>query len=387
MFVRVGCSVGWQTRTNIFRAQKRVGPAMLVRVHFRVGKLGPHISLRSFRMLVRVGCDEMFVRVTVSDPYKQKPAQHCPLLRPSSEGGGPVQTFDVQTSGGAAAAARTEKYFPVADVWTSECWDGNFGEVGTSYVCTCRVRDPECLYGSGRAYPYKHSGGGPVQTSACTGPLREMFVRVCFFCIRVPPPASSACRDLWISGASSRVGARGGASSRKKVPEKVGAGRPLRRRGLFWVIMVLAAPQSGLKGGPVQTFRKVRKWSLLQNVNVGAGPLLWMLGRVHCSNVCTGPPLDDFWQNKHPGCDFSPSHTWTRTNIPPSQHPLFLARNCLYGYHYARGGDDVGTGPLPQGGKVPAEAGPTFMIFMHKKPLSEVGTGRPHANVCTGKPF
>ena len=149
----------------------------------------------------------------------------------------------------------------------------------------------------------------------------------------------------------------------KKGARKSWRGSASSEEGEFPVIMVLAAPKSGLKGGPVQTFRKVRNWSLLQNVNVGAGPLLWMLGRVHCSNVCTGPPLDDFWQNKHPGCDFSPSHTWTRTNIPPSQHPLFLARKCLYGYHYARGGDDVGTGPLPQGGKVPAEAGPTFMIF------------------------
>ncbi len=335
---------------------------MLVRVHFRVGKLGPHISLRSFRMLVRVGCDEMFVRVTVSDPYKQKLAQHCPLLRPSSEGGGPVQTFDVQTSGGAAAAARTEKYFPVADVWTSECWDGNFGEVGTSYVCTCRVRDPECLYGSGRAYPYKHSGGGPVQTFACTGPLREMFVRVCFLCIRVPPPRQFCMPRPLDFGRLLQSGRPGWRLLQKKGARKSWRGSASSEEGEFPVIMVLAAPQSGLKGGPVQTFRKVRNWSLLQNVNVGAGPLLWMLGRVHCSNVCTGPPLDDFWQNKHPGCDFSPSHTWTRTNIPPSQHPLFWARKCLYGYHYARGGDDVGTGPLPQGGKVPAEAGPTFMI-------------------------
>ena len=64
---------------------------MLVRVHFRVGKLGPHISLRSFRMLVRVGCDEMFVRVTVSDTYKQKPAQHRPLLSPPPRGADPYK--------------------------------------------------------------------------------------------------------------------------------------------------------------------------------------------------------------------------------------------------------------------------------------------------------
>ena len=65
----------------------------------------------------------------------------------------------------------------------------------------------------------------------------------------------------------------------------------------------------------------------------------------------------------------------------------FFGEKLFVRVHYARGGDDVGTGPRPQGGKVPAEAGPTFMIFMHKKPLSEVGTGRPHANVCTGNPF
>ena len=136
----------------------------------------------------------------------------------------------------------------------------------------------------------------------------------------------------------------------KKGARKSWRGSASSEEGEFPVIMVLAAPQSGLKGGPVQTFRKVRNWSLLQNVNVGAGPLLWMLGRVHCSNVCTGPPLDDFWQNKHPGCDFSPSHTWTRTNIPPSQHPLFFGEKlfvrvplrkrrgrCWYGSTSARG--------------------------------------------------
>ena len=282
MFVRVGCSVGWQTRTNIFRAQKRVGPAMLVRVHFRVGKLGPHISLRSFRMLVRVGCDEMFVRVTVSDPYKQKLAQHCPLLRPSSEGGGPVQTFDVQTSGGAAAAARTEKYFPVADVWTSECWDGNFGEVGTSYVCTCRVRDPECLYGSGRAYPYKHSGGGPVQTFACTGPLREMFVRVCFLCIRVPPPPVLHAATFGFRAPPPEWAPGVAPPPEKRCPEK------LARVGLFGGGGI--SGNNGAGGAPERVERGTRTnipqgaelvpppkrecWGGSTFVDVGPGPLL-----------------------------------------------------------------------------------------------------------------
>ncbi len=313
-------------------------------------------------MLVRVGCDEMFVRVTVSDPYKQKPAQHCPLLRPSSEGGGPVQTFDVQTSGGAAAAARTEKYFPVADVWTSECWDGNFGEVGTSYVCTCRVRDPECLYGSGRAYPYKHSGGGPVQTFACTGPLREMFVRVCFLCIRVPPPRQFCMPRPLDFGRLLQSGRPGWRLLQKKGARKSWRGSASSEEGEFPVIMVLAAPQSGLKGGPVQT-----------SARCGIGPLLktQKLGRVHFCGCWAGSTAQMFvrvhlWtisgKTNIQGVIFrhrihGPVQTFRRPNI------RFFGEKLFVRVHYARGGDDVGTGPLPQGGKVPAEAGPTFMIF------------------------
>ena len=255
---------------------------MLVRVHFRVGKLGPHISLRSFRMLVRVGCDEMFVRVTVSDPYKQKPAQHCPLLRPSSEGGGPVQTFDVQTSGGAAAAARSGFFLRCLDVrMLGRVFFGMLGRRSAD-VCTCRVRDPGCLYGSGRAYPYKHSGGGPVQTFACTGPLREMFVRVCFFVSAPPPPASCACRDLEFRAPPPEWAPGVAPPPEKRCPKK------LARVGLFGGGGI--SGNNGAGGAPERVERGTRTnipqgaemvpppkrecWGGSTFVDVGPGPLL-----------------------------------------------------------------------------------------------------------------
>ena len=94
--------------------------------------------------------------------------------RPSSARGRPVQTFDVQTSGGARAAARSGPPPPRKNVWTAECLAH---ETLQMFVRVGRMK--KCLYVSG------------VERNVCTGkPFPSLFSAWDFRKWAPPPEAA-----------------------------------------------------------------------------------------------------------------------------------------------------------------------------------------------------
>ena len=177
---------------------------------------------------------------------------------------------------------------------------------------------------------------------------------------------------------SSKMGAKLAQKRARKMLGRVGQ----FGGGDFPVIMAPAAPQTGLKGGPVQTSAKVRKWPLLRSAKVGTGPLFGMLGRVVCWNVCTGQLLVP-----RPPPQFGRPTPLTFLGVDPCKHPApwrgpnirsrfakglhgSTTRRCLYG---STSGISCDFGPFR------AISG----HFWH----SDVGTCRLRANVCTGLLF